>query len=60
MTKYVNVTGKSPFVPSCPNHTTVALIPEPRYGSGGKLVKGFWRCPTDNKVYQELPDGHRL
>lgn len=57
MTKFVNVTGKVPLVPSCPGHPSVGLIPEPRPGLGGKLIAGFWRCPVDNKVYQERPDG---
>lgn len=57
MTRYINVTGKVPMVPSCPTHPSIALIPEPRYGYGGKLVKGFWRCPQDNKVYQEKEEG---
>lgn len=49
--KLVNATGKLPECPSCPNHTSVALMFETRYGNGGKIQLGYWRCPVDNKVY---------
>ena len=49
--KLVNATGKLPEVPACPNHAHVALMFEERYGNGGKLQLGYWRCPVDNKVY---------
>jgi hypothetical protein len=48
---FVNSTGKHPLCPECPNHKGVALIPEPRPTTGGKMSAGFWRCPIDNKVY---------
>lgn len=51
----VNVTGTHPLVPACPQHKSVALIPEPRHGNGGKLVNGFWRCPQDDRVYIDQP-----
>lgn len=57
MSRLVNVTGKVPLVPACPSHSGVALIPEERYGPGGKKITGFWRCPNDHKVYQTVPEG---
>lgn len=50
--KMIDITGKDPLVPVCPNHKNVALIPENRSKVGGELF-GFWRCPIDNKVYRE-------
>lgn len=52
-----NVTGVHKLVPACPSHKSIALTLEERYGLGGKRVSGFWRCPVDNKVYQDIPDG---
>ncbi len=55
--KLVNVTGRDPLVPASPMHPSVALVPEPRIGRGGKHITGYWRCPISNKVYIEQDDG---
>lgn len=53
--KLIDVTGKEDLVPECPKHKGIALIPESRPKIGGEVF-GYWRCPTDNRVYR--PDSH--
>ena len=38
-------------IPECPKHKGEALVHEIHYRNTSKEVSGFFRCPTDNKVY---------
>jgi len=54
----VDVTGKDPSVPVCPKHNDIALIHEskPSMFKQGSDVRGYWRCPVDNRVYANRSD----
>lgn len=47
-----NATGKHALCPACPA-CKAALVPENRYGNGGKQVTGFWHCYRCHKVFVE-------
>ena len=47
---FIDITGKDPMVPECPEHKGVALKEEFRTVRQGKRG-GYWRCPKDDKVY---------
>lgn len=57
MSEYIDVTGKLPEVPECPQHKGVALIPEERPTHSDGQMKGYWRCPVNNHVYVKRQPG---